>query len=322
MNARCPECRSDDIYWSRSGNDGVPLLMQLFVVAGRCHDCGQVSLLRGPLLFGPTLEPPPATKGGKADSQPVVTSDGSALDGVGNVEVVATMSSPAEDTSLASASPQHLEGNGTTATLEITRTLPVVEPVIERDLRKKSTARLRKTYLAAVVVVATFSILAVWWIAGLFRGDSESDLRANDHPPVAESSAPMSVPARKRKHLFRRRPRERPPSPTKPRSQRSRLCRPSRFGPTRRQNRPSHRNPSCPPSNPHPPSLRTRPHRSTQRRLQLPHRHRSRSSVILQRSDRPQQQRRPLLRSVSRPLNRLSGCGATTRGLAKSARGL
>lgn len=60
VNARCPVCQSDEFYWSRKGNDGVPLLVQLFLAAGRCRACGRISLIRGPLLLGPSLESPPS----------------------------------------------------------------------------------------------------------------------------------------------------------------------------------------------------------------------------------------------------------------------
>ena len=55
MYARCAQCLSDDIYWSRSGNRWLPRPVRVFVVAGRCHLCGRRSLFRGRLLLGPQL---------------------------------------------------------------------------------------------------------------------------------------------------------------------------------------------------------------------------------------------------------------------------
>ncbi|MDX1969220.1 MAG: hypothetical protein SFV23_18735 [Planctomycetaceae bacterium] len=63
---KCPRCRTDDVYLSESGNQGV---LSLFTIAARCHRC--CHLFQVPRWTTLPKRPKPGTgKVGPAQPQP------------------------------------------------------------------------------------------------------------------------------------------------------------------------------------------------------------------------------------------------------------
>lgn len=161
MTVKCPLCGSADVRWSRSGNESLPLLLQLFLVAGRCPECGRTALWRGPLLLGPALvanEPARRRPEEPADTD-AERSFSAAETAELSVVAEAAVPSPFRDSAPGDAAVA-LE-TAAVATLEISNPVNEFEPVSSTAVRPRRTVPRWALPCGILIVVA--SCAGAWW---------------------------------------------------------------------------------------------------------------------------------------------------------------
>jgi hypothetical protein len=140
------------------------VLVQLFITAGRCHDCGYAATFRGPLLFGPELE-------GAPDADPL--EDGS---GLVSASAELRLETPRGADELPGSEPNeeqaHTENEAAPGPQKATIKPP--EETAGGVSRASSTAsgRLWISAIAATMTVLALVVGISWWSSR--SGDAES----------------------------------------------------------------------------------------------------------------------------------------------------